>query len=278
MKEETKRQALKWGSLLPGVFLMSAVMAEGVPAQERQRQQDRQQRQQQSQAMNRSPFPNDVIEDLLVIRMAERSNLTRVIKVSVKEGVATISGKVPDEATERRALRIARNTPGIMSVRDEISIDPSLKRVISEKERNVNEKELIKQVAQKIAASIEGAKAGEDWWFEGWRVEGEFNTWNLVVEVDEPGFVILEGDVPSLDIMRKAVEAAAQVPGVRAVDTDLELELYRAFGYPYRGYGYPYAWGYPYHPPYGFAPYARYRHAPFTQDERQARTEGQEAR
>jgi osmotically-inducible protein OsmY len=273
MMEQTKRQAVKWATLVPGVFLVSALMAESLPAQDKQNQQARRSTQQQSQNMDRSPFS----EDLLVIKMAERSNLTQTIKVSVKDGVATISGKVPDEQAKRRALRIARNTAGILSVRDEISIDPSLKRVISDKERNVNEKELVKQVAQKIAASIEGAKAGEDWWFEGWRVEGEFNTWSLVVEVDEPGFVILQGEVPSLDIMRKAVEAAAAVPGVRALDTNLELDLYYAHGYPYRGFGYPYAWGYPYYPAYGFAPYAHYPHAPLMQTDRQARTGGQDA-
>jgi hypothetical protein len=244
----------KW-AWLPAVFLISAVSADGALAQEKQRQQGTQHRQQRDQdvSMNRSPFPDDVLEDLLVIRLAERSNLTRVIKASVKEGVATLSGKVPDAEAKRRALRIVRATPGIMSVRDEINIDSSMTRAISETERKVGEKELVKQVAEKIAANIEGTKAGKDWWFEGWRVEGRDNEWNLIVEVDQPGFVVLEGEVPSLDIMRKAVEAAAQVPGVRAVDTDMELERFHARYYPYAYY--PYAF-YPYYGPHAFGPYA----------------------
>jgi hypothetical protein len=239
---------MKW-VWLPGVFLMSAVLAGSAPAQERQRQKGEQQKQQsQTMRANHSSFPNDMLEDLIVIRLADRSSLTRVIKVHVRDGVATLSGKVPSEAAERRALRIARLTPGVLSVRDEISVDPSM--ASSAREPDVGEKELAKQVAQKIASSIEGAKADRDWWFEGWRVEGRFNTWNLIVDVEDPGFVKLDGEVPSLDIMRKAVEAAAQVPGVRAVDTDLELERFYAryylFGYPY----YP-----PYYPSYAFHPY-----------------------
>lgn len=258
MTVSTKTRSMKW-AWLPGVFLMSAALIENAPAQEQQRRQDMRQRQQQDQELtiNRSPFPDDLLENLLVIRLAERSNVTGVVEAKVKEGVATLSGKVPDRDAERRALRIARATPGIMSVRDEIGIDASMTRAISKTERKVGEKELEKQVAEKIAAAVQGAKAGEDWWFEGWRVEGQHNAWNLVVEVDEPGFVVLEGEVPSLDIMRQAVEAAAQVPGVRAVDTDMNLERFYVRYYPY-GY-YPYAY-YPYFGPHAFAPHAW--HAP----------------
>lgn len=276
MSVNTQSQAMKW-ACLPAALLMSAALADGALAQEQQRQQDMQQRQQQNrEIMNPSPFPNDVLEDLLVIRLAERSNLTRVIDAEVEEGVATLSGKVPDKDAERRALRIARATPGIMSVRDEISIDSSMTRTVSETERKIDEKTLVKQVAQKIAARIAGAKAGEDWWFAGWRVEGPYNAWNLVVEVDDPGYVVLQGDVPSLDIMREAVEAAAQVPGVRAVDTDMELERFLA-GY-YYPYMYPYAY-FPYYRPYPFGPYAWHPPVMFESpsDDRQAmsRTEGQ---
>ena len=285
--EKTKRKAFKSGSVLAGAFLMSALIPEGIPAQERQRQQARQPAQQQSQTMNRGAFPDDVLEDLVVIRMAERASLVNVIKVNVRDGVATLSGKVPSDRAEQRALRIARTTRGITSVRDEISVDKSMTRRDAPV---IAEAELVKQVAQRIAKNIEGAKAGEDWWFDGWRVEGEFNTWSLVVEVDEPSRVILEGEVPSLDIMRKAIEAAYAVPSVLGVDPNLELDrdyAYGAYGgYPYTGYpyrsgspyadgyrnrvyGYPYGWGHPYYPAYGFG---------FPADERQSRAEGQNVR
>jgi hypothetical protein len=119
--------------------------------------------------------------------------------------------------------------------------------------------ELAKQVATRIASRIDGAKAGEDGWFTGWRVEGPFNTWSMTVEADEPGRVVLEGDVPKWDIMRKAVEAAANVPGIRVVDSELEYEpdYYPIFRYGAERYyddGYhPY---YPYYPYLARPPYA----------------------
>lgn len=98
--------------------------------------------------------------------------------------------------------------------------------------------------------AIPGAKAGEDWWLTGWRVEGEDNVWTFTVETDD-GQVYLEGDVPRLEIMRKAVDAARNVPGVVSVRSDFELDRMYA-RYPYMGYRYP-GWGYPYAAyPYGY--------------------------
>jgi hypothetical protein len=125
------------------------------------------------------------------------------------------------------------------------------------KPSTISDRELAKQVAQEIAASIKGAKAGEDWWFDGWRVEGQSNRWNLVVDVTD-GHVILEGEVPNVDTIRKAVEAAADVTGVVTVDSDLELPgFYGYWGYhPRASYG-PY---YPYLPPNLAQPYGDRRY------------------
>ena len=192
------------------------------------------------------------LEDLIVIRLAERSNLIPFVKVSVENGVAALSGNVPDQVSKNRALRIAASTRGVQSVRDRMSVDASVKKIMSERQHNVAGKEIPRQVAEKIAMTVEGAKAGRDWWADGWRVEGQYNTWSFVVEADGPGVVVLEGEVPSLDIMRNAVEAARQVPGVHVLNNDLRLDRQYYSSYPYYsyGHGYPYyTWGYPYYPP-----------------------------
>jgi hypothetical protein len=75
-----------------------------------------------------------------------------------------------------------------------------------------------------IAADIAGAKAGKDWWFEGWRVEGLDNDWNLIVQVDEPGRAVLDGELPQLDLIRIAIEAAVKIAGVQRLDSNLEIE------------------------------------------------------
>lgn len=62
----------------------------------------------------------------------------------------------------------------------------------------------------------------------------------------------LEGDVPRLDIMRKAVDAARNVPGVMSVRSDFELDRMYA-RYPYMGHPYAGRWGYPHTAyPYGY--------------------------
>jgi hypothetical protein len=191
-------------------------------------------------------------EDWIIVRLANRASYTPGIDVKVSEGVVTLTGKVPSEEIRRRAMRVAITTPGVTTVTDELRVDASTIKA----ERLLEGSALAKQVATRIAANIEGAQAGEDWWFTGWRVEGPFNTWNMTVEADDPGRVVLEGDVPRWDIMRKAVEAAANAPGVRVVDSELEYEpdyypIYRYGAERYYGDGY-----YPYYPYMARRPYA----------------------
>ena len=64
--------------------------------------------------------------------------------------------------------------------------------------------------------------------------------------------VELEGSVPEFGDIRKAVEAARGVPGVRGIENNLYVNNYPVYGYPYAApYGYPYA-GYPYYGYYGY--------------------------
>lgn len=258
-KSKHKTKAFVFSSLIAASLLVAQnAVAQEQRRDDRQSTQTRMQQRGPSQADLRQDYDN-ALEDYLVVRLAEYSNLIPAVKVQVADGTATLSGRVPSEQAKQRAIRIVRSTRGISSVRDQIKVDTSMEKAIGELARNVNEKELAQHVARRIADKIEGAQAGEDWWLTGWRVEGPYNTWNFVVETEETGFVMLEGEVPSWDIMRKAVEAAASVPGVRRVDSDLELQQYfndryRGFGYrgPYDRYGDPYAFGYyPYYPPAG---------------------------
>jgi hypothetical protein len=215
LSQKAKRHAVLSAAL--GLLLGGGVSARYIAAQEREvRNQES-----QPQTPGRTDFPFDELtENWVIIRLAERSTYTPEIKVAVKDSVATLSGRVPSEETKRRAARIAGFVTGVTVVRNELNVDRGLQ---NKGETNVSNSDLERQVAQAIAAKIAGAKSGQDWWFDGWRVEGEFNRWRLVVNVDQPGHVVLQGNVPQLDIMRNAIEAGAQVPGVRALDSDLEF-------------------------------------------------------
>jgi osmotically-inducible protein OsmY len=250
-------------SLAVGVLFIAG--AQQSFAQQKGRQPDQRQQQQMDPAQQ-GPMPaesdrqrwditDEAVESLIFLKLVARPGFNNV-DVEVQDGVAHLSGKVASDSAESRAMRIAGMTVGVRQVRDQLDIDKSL---LQQKTKDIPDRDLAQQVARKIAADVEGAKAGEDWWFDGWRVEGPYNRWNFVVEVDD-GRVTLEGEVPDLDIMRKAVEAATAVPGVRSVDTDLRLEHYYA-RYPYQGpygyypYGYyPHAY-YPYYGPYAFTPH-----------------------
>lgn len=202
---------------------------------------------------DRWDITDEAIEGWLVVKLAARPGFGDV-DVEVQDGIAQLSGKVRSEEAETRALRIANLTMGVRGVRDQLNVDSSIG---NRDVKGVSDQQLTQQVATKIAGNIEGAKAGKDWWFDGWRVEGPFNRWNFVVEAAD-GTVTLDGEVPNLDIVRKAVESARDVAGVRTVDSDLEIERYYYHGDSRGDHGQYYGYAFPYHPrvapPYAWTP------------------------
>ena len=66
----------------------------------------------------------------------------------------------------------------------------------------------------------------------------------MIVQAED-GAITLEGEVPYQSTIRKAIDTALDVQGVRSVRSEIELEPnYYGYGYPYR---YPYSyWGAPY--------------------------------
>lgn len=187
------------------------------------------------------------LEDYIVVRLAERAWAGKDFRISLHQGTATVSGTVPSQEAKQRVLRIVRRSPGVFEVNDELRIQEKPATTTPA----VDDRELSRRTAEQIATRIPGAKAGEDWWFTGWRVEGLDNAWNIVVEADE-GDVTLEGEVPRFGIARQAIEAALVVPGVHSVRSEMEIEP------DYYRYGYPYA---PYPPSPAFSPYGAYPYA-----------------
>jgi osmotically-inducible protein OsmY len=199
------------------------------------------------------------VEDRVYLRLAERAWAGADFKVSAeRDGTIILSGTVPNDESRQRMLRIARRTPGVRDVRDQMRVDPASGQQANA--ATTPDRELSKRVAEKIASAIGGgAKAGEDWWFTGWRVEGPDNDWNLVVE-SEQGRINLDGEVPRPELMRKAVEAALDVQGVRSVRSDLEVDRDYYTAYRTRPFGWDPYYGRAYDPyyryePYGYFPY-----------------------
>ena len=254
-REQSYRRVVKvfFGGLFLSIyFSMPANSQPHYQRQEKQPQQATQQPQSprpptQKPERLRRMHSDDLTEDLLVMRLGDRRSFFSGMQVLVDQAVATLRGKVPSEAIESRAFRIAWRTPGVRSVRDQLEVDQNMRKA---GKPELDQAELAKTVAQNIGGNIMGAEAGKDWWSDGWRVEGRDNAWNLVVEVPEPGRVVLEGELPNLDLVRRAIQLGAEVAGVKSLNSNLELqaEFYRDDrSFPYYPYAYPLSY-YPFYP------------------------------
>ena len=186
-----------------------------------------------------------LLEDRVFARLAQRDALAD-IDVTATRDIVTLTGTVAREHAWRRAPRIARQTPGVRDVEDRLEVRPPDAR-----QSRVADSVLAQRVAEEIVAAIPRAKAGADWWSAGWRVEGEDNGWSFVVESDG-GAVTLQDNVRRYDILRKAVEAARAVDGVRNVRSGLEVEPFYSFDPYFYGYRYGYPYGYP---EFAYGPY-----------------------
>jgi hypothetical protein len=190
-----------------------------------------------------------LLEDRVFVRLAEGAWAGGDFMVKAEDSTVILSGTVPSEAAKQRMLRIAGRTFGVQAVRDQLRVDPT--SAMPAAGPTVPDRELAKSVAQQIASTIAGSKAGEDWWLTGWRVEGPDNRWHFTVEAED-GDVWLEGDAPTYRHIRHAVEAARQVSGVRSVRSNLDID--RAYyRYPYGPYSpYPPFATYPSPTPYAY--------------------------
>jgi osmotically-inducible protein OsmY len=224
-----------------GLLLFGLAGTPAAHAQSSQQQQAPQQQQPQRQTNN----VNALVEDFVLVELAEKAWVGGDFTVKADGGRVTLDGTVPTEAAKARMERIARGTLGVTDVRNQLRVEP-----LTSSGTPVGDDVLARRVARQVAAALPGAKTGEDWWLTGWRVEGPDNTWNFVIEVED-GRVYLEGDVPRRAIMRKAIDAARNTSGVQSVRSELELDRY-AGAYPY---GYPYAYPYGPYPAYGYHPW-----------------------
>lgn len=159
--QKTKKTFAPAPLLVAGLMMIMAAPVPSACAQERQ-QTNSQEQSRSSQEDQSSPSANwswskvrdETTEGWLVSKLFARPGMGNV-DVEVDNGIATLSGKVPSEQAKRRAVQVANSTAGVESVRDRLTVDSSL---ANRREPNISEKDLAKQVAQKIANTIDGAK------------------------------------------------------------------------------------------------------------------------
>jgi len=160
-----------------------------------------------------------VVRDRLIERLAASRTLQGSdVWVSVVDGHAILRGLVPDDLARARAVGLARRTPGVRRVTDELRTDPSVLEWI---QTEIEDDALAQRVAERLAAeTFPGARVEEDWAF-GWEVEAD--SFELDVEADM-GAITLRGQVPSSRDVERAIKVARHTRGVRSVHAELETD------------------------------------------------------
>ncbi len=175
--------------------------------------------------------PNKVSREDGVITSDVRSKMTEderlrglILDVKTEKGIVTVSGKAHSQDEIDRALELARNTPGVVSVNSMMKIDaastsdvltptPEDRKTISEK----GQKELDE------AADISGDSRIEN------EVKSKFAADDLIKSrniriTSKDGIVTLDGTVRTAEEQDEAVRLANSVSGVKEVKSALIID------------------------------------------------------
>jgi osmotically-inducible protein OsmY len=184
--------------------------------QKGQQQGQQQQQQAQQQQRQQGAQQGQALANQVNMRLASRSSLAgSQIQATAQGNNVTLTGTVPEQDMKERAVAIAKQTPGVSNVTDQITVRAGAAFA------EVDDDQLAKNVAQALAQKFPGARAEEQWLF-GWQVIG--NNIEVDVEADD-GRIMLDGDVQTSQQIIDAIQAARQVSGVRAVEAvDLEID------------------------------------------------------
>lgn len=134
------------------------------------------------------------------------------ILVGSRLRTVTLRGVVADEAQRERALRLARRTRGVRSVRDELRIEAA--EVERRRSERVADGELAARICSELTTGVfteaEVAPDGP----HGCRIEA--TDWSFNVDVDG-GVATLDGTVDSLARLARAIDRLRRLPGIVGV-------------------------------------------------------------
>lgn len=125
------------------------------------------------------------------------------INVDTEDGVVTLFGTVPSEASRNAAIAHARAASGNDKVNDKLTIDPAAAG------DDAGERPTDAELAERLRSEF--------------RSESTFENAEIEVNVDD-GVAELKGTAPSHEIKMAAATTARGVDGVRAVRNDLRIE------------------------------------------------------
>ena len=223
-----KQRRIQMAAIL-GTFVLSTALASGTASAQQQGQQGQQQRRQMQPMMMPQ---DDLIQARVEVRLARSGSLRGTdINVDVEDRVATLSGTVGSEQEQERAIRMARRVAGVKDVKSNLNIDTEA--VDQRRQVEVDDHTLQQQVAEKLAKETFPLAEVDEGLFGTVEVDGY--AWEFEVEADD-GVVTLEGEVDSYQDIRAAVSAVRTIPGVKAVNAELQVNYdpyYRPYYRPF---------------------------------------------
>lgn len=175
--------------------------------------------------------PDRVSREDSVITSDVRSKITEderlrglILDVKTDNGIVTVSGKAHSQAEVDRAIELARNTPGVVSVNSLLKIDPaSTSDVLTP---TAEDRKTIVEKGQKEldeAADISGDSRIENEVKSKFAADDIIKSRNIrITSVD--GLVTLKGSVRSTAEQDEAVRVANSVAGVKEVKSELIID------------------------------------------------------
>lgn len=162
-------------------------------------------------AVVRGAGSGEDVEDAVAQRLAmSRSLAGSDIFVRAEDGRVHLSGTVSGEDDRTRAVEIARGTSGVATVEQSLAVDPRLGPHGADTDERI-----VEHLARTLADDVFPAADVTSLSKFSWQLRGP--TWSFYVAVDGGG-AMLAGTVPDRRALRRAIEEAQTVPGVRGVD------------------------------------------------------------
>jgi len=135
------------------------------------------------------------------------------IKVETDDkGAVTLSGNARSKAEADQAVRIARETKGVTSVKSDILVVAPVAGVVGEKSTTQTVKD---SVADSVITTKIKAEFAKD---------KQVSAMNIKVETDDKGAVTLSGDAKSMSEANQAVKLARDTKGVTSVKNDIMVQ------------------------------------------------------
>jgi osmotically-inducible protein OsmY len=147
---------------------------------------------------------------------ASRSLAGSDVVVTSNNGTIVLDGIVAESADLGPAELIARRTPGVVGVVNQLRVEPS----VATRAEALDDAQLAERVSERLAAEF--ARARLERWDDGYGVGTD--SMELNVNADN-GEVMLSGTVPSYDALGRAVTIAHGVSGVQAVRSNVHIDV-----------------------------------------------------